>query len=88
VNATLGTIMALFTAPLVLLPLGLFTLVINAAMFELVDWLSAALTIDGFWWSVLAATLVTAFTAVFTLVLHLRRDAGRRRLRGAHGTAA
>ncbi len=70
VNVTLGSILALLTAPLVLLTLGLFVLVINAAMFELLDFLSDSLTIDGFWWSLLAAVLVTIFTVLLTMVLH------------------
>jgi putative membrane protein len=74
VNVTLGTILTLLTAPLVLLTLGLFTLVINAAMFELIDFLSDSLTIDNFWWSLLAAVLVTVFTVILTVVLsRLRR---------------
>jgi putative membrane protein len=73
INITLGTVLMLLTAPLVLLTLGLFTLVINAGMFELIDWMSASLTIDTFWWSLLAATLVTVFTVVLTYVLRLLR---------------
>ena len=73
VNATLGAILALLSAPLVLVTLGLFVLVINAAMFELIDWMSDSLTIDGFWWSLLAATLITVFTVVLTFVLHRAR---------------
>jgi putative membrane protein len=89
VNVTLGAILTLLTAPLVLLTIGLFTLVINAAMFELVDWMSDSLTIDGFWWSLLAATLVTVFTVALTFVLHLLRRGDRRRQPGrAPRTAA
>jgi len=78
VNVTLGSILALLTAPLILLTLGLFTLVINAAMFELIDWLSDSLTIDGFWWSLFAAFLVTVFTVILTFVLQrLRRPEDR-----------
>lgn len=74
VNVTLGTILTLLTAPLVLLTLGLFTLVINAAMFSLIDFLSDSLEIDGFWWSLLAAVCVTVFTALLTFALRrLRR---------------
>jgi putative membrane protein len=73
VNVTLGSILALLTAPIVLLTLGLFTLVINAAMFALIDALSDSVTIDGFWWALLAATLITVFTVVLTFVLHLLR---------------
>lgn len=86
VNVTVGAVLALFTAPLILLTLGLFTLVINAFMFELVDWLSDKLTIDGFGWALLAATLVTVFTAGLIVVLQtLRRGAGRHSVHGAAG---
>ena len=92
VNATLGTLLTLFTAPLVLLTFGLFILVINAAMFELIDWMSSSLTIDNFWWSLLAAALVSLFTGALTVTLHLlKRNATRRRAggaQGAHGAAA
>lgn len=80
VNVTLGSILALLTLPLVLLSLGLFTFVINAALFELIDWMSSSLTIDTFWWSLLAAFLVTVFTMILTFVLHLfrrREQSGR-----------
>jgi putative membrane protein len=79
VNVTLGSILALLTAPLVLLTVGLFVLVINAAMFELIDWLSDSLTIDGFWWALLAAALVTVFTVVLTFVLQRLRRGDERR---------
>jgi putative membrane protein len=78
VNVTLGSILALLTLPLMLLSLGLFTFVINAALFELIDWMSSALTIDTFWWSLLAAFLVTVFTMILTFVLHLFRRRDRR----------
>lgn len=77
INVTLGTVLAVLTAPLVLFTLGLFVLVINAAMFELIDWMSSSLTIDTFWWSLLGALCVTVFTTLLTLVLH--------RLRGREG---
>lgn len=82
VNVTLGTLLALLTAPIVLVTLGLFTIVINAAMFELIDALSDSIDIDGFWWALLAALCVTVFTIALTLVLRLLRrrdrDTGRR----------
>ena len=73
VNVTLGTLLALLTLPLVALTLGLFILVINAALFELVDFLSDSLEIDGFLWALLAALCVTVCTALLTLVLRRMR---------------
>lgn len=75
VSVTLGTLLTLLTAPIVLLTLGLFTIVINAALFELLDFLSDSLEIDGFWWALLAGLCVTVLTALLTLVL---RGARRR----------
>jgi putative membrane protein len=80
VNVTLGTLLTLLTAPIVLLTLGLFTLVINAAMFELIDFLSDSLEIDGFWWALLAALCVTVLTALLTLVLRRVRHREHRRV--------
>jgi putative membrane protein len=76
VNVTLGSILALLTAPIVLVTLGLFTIVINAAMFALIDSFSDSLDIDGFGWALLAAVCVTLLTIALTLVLRLvrRRD--------------
>jgi putative membrane protein len=76
VNVTLGTILAILTAPIVLITLGLFTIVINAAMFSLIDFFSDSLDIDGFWWALLAALCVSVLTIALTFVLRMlrRRD--------------
>jgi putative membrane protein len=78
VNVTLGSILALLTAPIVLLTLGLFTFVINAAMFSLIDHFSDSLDIDGFGWALLAAVCVTLLTIVLTVVLRLVRRRGEK----------
>jgi putative membrane protein len=76
VNVTLGTILAILTAPIVLVTLGLFTIVINAAMFSLIDYFSDSLDIDGFGWALLAAVCVTLLTIALTVVLRLVRRRG------------
>ena len=52
-NAFLKPILVLFTLPITLFSLGLFLLVINAAMVLLADGLIDGLTIDAprFWWA-------------------------------------
>lgn len=76
-NVTLGTMLALLTAPLVLLTLGLFTLVINAAMFSLIDFWSAAL-------GERRLPLVPAGRAVLTALLTLVLRQVRRREHREH----
>src|ERR1044072_7287807 len=73
VDVTLGTILAILTAPIVLITLGLFTIVINAAMFSLIDFFSDSLDIDGFWWALLAALCVSVLTIALTFVLRMLR---------------
>ena len=51
VNAIVGTIVRIITLPLTLITLGLFAIVINAAMLELTDAITDHLTIDDFFWT-------------------------------------
>jgi putative membrane protein len=64
VNAVLGTLMRLLTLPLMIITLGLFSIVVNAAMLELVDAISSHLTIDDFFWTAIWAAIILAITAV------------------------
>jgi len=64
VNAVLGSILRLFTLPLVVLTLGLFSLVISTAMLALTASLSSKLDIDGFWSAFGAALVVAVVSAV------------------------
>lgn len=64
VNALVRPLLTILTCPLIILTLGLFTLVLNAAMLELTAWLMPALTIDGFWpafWGALIISIVSGF---------------------------
>ncbi|MYM19103.1 phage holin family protein [Brevibacterium sp. 5221] len=68
VNAVIRPILAFFATPLTCLTLGLFTLVINAAMLALTAWLSQftpfQLGVGGFWSAVIAALIVSVVSAV------------------------
>jgi len=68
INAVLGSILRLFTLPLVVLTLGLFSLVISTAMLGLTAWLSSKLDIDGFWSAFWAALVVAVVSAVVEFV--------------------
>jgi putative membrane protein len=79
VNALVKPVVSLLSLPLTILTLGLFTIVINAAMLYLTSWLSSytpvRFTIDSFFWTaVLAAIIIT----VISLVAGRLAGAGRR----------
>lgn len=79
VNALVKPVVNLLSLPITILTLGLFTIVINAAMLYLTSWLSGytpvRLSIDSFFWTaVFAAIIIT----VVSLVAGRLAGAGRR----------
>jgi len=60
-NAVLKPILIIFTLPITIVTLGLFTLVINAALVLLTSSLVSGFRVDGFWWAL-------AFSLVLTIV--------------------
>lgn len=61
-NALVRPILILFTLPINILTLGLFTLVINALMFLLVSSIVKGFNVDGFWpafWGALVMSLIS-----------------------------
>lgn len=59
VNAFLRPVALLLSLPLLILTLGLFTIVVNAAMLAITDALSGGLTVDGFGPAVLGAVVIS-----------------------------
>src|SRR4030042_1950580 len=57
INAVIKPILVILTLPINILTLGLFTLVINAALVLLTGKLVTGFKVDGFWWA-LAFSLV------------------------------
>ncbi len=67
-NAVIRPIVILITLPLTLITLGLFVLVINAAMFGLVSAFLHGFVVHGFWaafWGALVVSVVDWFASVF-----------------------
>lgn len=64
VNAILGPILHLLSAPLTVVTLGLFALVVNAALLGITASLSQDLSIDGFLTAVVAAVLIAVFSTI------------------------
>lgn len=62
VNALVGPVLRLITFPLTLVTLGLFRLVVNAALLGITAALTSRLSIDGFLTAVLAALVISAIT--------------------------
>jgi putative membrane protein len=67
VNMFIGPILRLVALPLTILTLGLFALVVNAGLVGITAKLSKDFNIDGFWSAVLAAILISVFSAVLNL---------------------
>ena len=59
VNAIVRPLLVILTLPATLLTLGLFLLVINAAMLGLVAWMFDGFTISGFWAAFFGALVVS-----------------------------
>lgn len=66
INAILGTLVRVFTLPLVILTFGLFLLLINTAMLYLTAKITEALTVDGFWSAFLGALIITVVSGVLS----------------------
>ena len=73
VNGTLGRVVRFVSIPLYIITLGLFGLIVNGLMFWLVAWLSDVagfgLRIEGFWWGVLAALVMSVLAGIMNGLL-------------------
>jgi len=59
VNGVLRPILFIFTLPLTILTLGLFTFVLNALMVLLAAAIVQGFAVDGFWWAVLFSLVLS-----------------------------
>ncbi len=59
VNGFIKPIATAMSFPFVIATLGLFTLLVNAAMLNLTDFLSDGLSVEGFWTSIYGAAVVS-----------------------------
>jgi putative membrane protein len=85
VNLIVGPILRILSIPLIVLTLGLFLLVVNAALLGLTALLSSHLAIDNFWSAVLGGFLISVFSWIAELILPL---SGRRAEPRSAGTYA
>lgn len=73
-NAFIRPFMLLLALPLLIFTLGLFTLVINAALLYLVHWIMGAhFEVDSFGWALLGAIVIS----IISLPLNIMTGAGK-----------
>ncbi|MHB1345835.1 MAG: phage holin family protein [Thermoleophilia bacterium] len=68
-NTFVRPVFRLLALPLTILSLGLFILVVNGFVLEILDWLMSSLTITSFVWSIVAALLISIITTVINIAL-------------------
>lgn len=65
-NVIVKPILVILTIPITIVTLGLFLLVINAAIIMLVDFLiPAGFEVNGFWWALAFSLILSIFNSIF-----------------------
>lgn len=64
-NATIKPILVILTLPITVVTLGLFLLVINVFIINLVAGVLDGFTVDGFWWVVIFSFVLSFVTSLF-----------------------
>lgn len=63
-NLIVKPILSLFGLPLTIITLGLFALVINAAIILIADYFIDGMTVSGFWWAFIFSIALTIVTSL------------------------
>lgn len=63
-NLIIRPILVLITLPINIITLGLFTFIINGALFYAVTLFVKGFTVDSFWWAVLGALVVSVVSTI------------------------
>ena len=74
INSILGSIIKLLTLPALLLSLGLFAFVINAAMLMLTARWSDRLAVDNFWSALWASLIISLITTILSRGLKSKKQ--------------
>jgi putative membrane protein len=64
INSVIGTLLRLLTLPVMVVTLGLFAVVINAFLLELLNWISDSFTIDHFFWTAIWGAIILSVVSV------------------------
>ena len=73
-NAIVKPILFIITLPLTIVTLGLFLLVLNGIMLELVTWVVPGFRIDSFGWAVVGALVLTVISFFTSRIGENRRE--------------
>ena len=73
-NATIGTILRIFTFPINFLTLGIVSFIITVLMIMLVDNIMSGFNTAGFWASAILAVVVALIKSIFSLFLSSDKD--------------
>jgi putative membrane protein len=65
-NTIIRPVLVFFTLPITIVTLGLFLLVINAAIILMVDYFVDSFYVDGFWWALGFSLVLSVFNSLFT----------------------
>jgi putative membrane protein len=73
-NALIKPILTILSLPVIILTLGLFTLIVNAAMLQLTSWFAGKFSLDFhvdqfFWDAVLGSIIITIVSMLLNAVL-------------------
>ena len=77
VNALIRPIVRLFTIPITIVTLGLFSFVINGLMLVLAALLSDVLSIENFWDAIVGALVISVVAAILNWLVVDRRTTKR-----------
>lgn len=74
VNAVIKPVLKFFSLPFIILSLGLFSLIVNAAMLELTSWFAGQFSLDFhvdqfFWDAVLGSIIITVVSMIVGKIL-------------------
>jgi len=82
VNSIIGTVIRIVAFPLYILTLGLISFIINGLLLWITAWITSAfswgLTVESFWWGVVAAFLISVINAILGGILRPQEKKRRR----------
>lgn len=66
-NAVVRPVLYLFSLPFIIMTLGLFMVLVNALLLQIVAWLVKGFVVEGFWDSILGALIISLVSAILNL---------------------
>lgn len=73
-NLIVTPVLKLLGLPLTVLTLGLFSLVINAFVILIADYLVDGMSVDGFWWALIFSVLLSVITSLVSGIITSEKD--------------